>query len=182
MESFLELPIRHSLLNQSLSILRVIWLVRRFLSHPPLIFNPLISFLETIHSHPLLSSLETLLSIQLNQVSCLLVSLSIQILELYLDLLLNPSQLRMWLSKQRIQSVINHSISLSLLVFYQQCSIILRRYITLPSTNHSLSLLNVMETISNTLLKRDLSLLVSHSIHLQEWLKDLLSTQLNSFH
>ena len=88
MESFLELPIRHSLLNQSLSILRVIWLVRRFLSYPPLIFNPLISFLETIHSHPLLSSLETLLSIQLNQESCLLVSLSIQILESYLS----PSQ------------------------------------------------------------------------------------------
>ena len=71
MKSFLELPIRHSLLNQSLSILRVIWLVRRFLSHPPLIFNPLISFLETIHSHPLLSSLKTLLSILLNQESCL---------------------------------------------------------------------------------------------------------------
>ena len=71
MESFLELPIRHSLLNQSLSILRVIWLVRILLSYLPLILNPLISFPETIHSHPLLSSLETLLSILLNQESCL---------------------------------------------------------------------------------------------------------------
>ena len=47
MESFLELPIRHSLLNQSLSILRVIWLVRRLLFHSH--YSSLILPLSSIH-------------------------------------------------------------------------------------------------------------------------------------